>query len=162
MDNGRISFALVEGYYPKEFYDHKKYITEDYVAVCASSHTFECSTPHHLKDLLAERLLVREEGSGTRNILERNLSPKGLSIPDFYPLYAGGKYAYDHELLKKDCGISFLYKIAVKEELANHTLKEIKLRDFSMKHDFDFIWTKGSIYAEEYEFICDELALFTE
>ena len=31
-----------------------------------------------------------------------------------------------------------------------------------MKHDFDFIWTKGSIYAEEYEFICDELTLFTE
>ena len=56
----------------------------------------------------------------------------------------------------------FLYKIAVKEELAKHTLKEIKLRDFSMKHDFDFIWTKGSIYAEEYEFICDELTLFTE
>lgn len=162
LDNGQISFALVEGYYPKEFYDHKKYITEDYIAVCASSHTFQCGTPHHLKDLLAERLLVREEGSGTRNILERNLSPKGLSISDFIHYTQVENMHTIIELLKKDCGISFLYKIAVKEELAKHTLKEIKLRDFSMKHDFDFIWTKGSIYAEEYEFICDELTLFTE
>lgn len=114
LDNGRISFALVEGYYPKEFYDHKKYITEDYVAVCASSHTFECSTPHHLKDLLAERLLVREEGSGTRNILERNLSPKGLSIPDFIHYTQVENMHTIIELLKKDCGISFLYKNTIK------------------------------------------------
>lgn len=112
--------------------------------------------------ILQERLLVREEGSGTRNILERNLSPKGLSISDFIHYTQVENMHTIIELLKKDCGISFLYKIAVKEELAKHTLKEIKLRDFSMKHDFDFIWTKGSIYAEEYEFICDELTLFTE
>ena len=161
LDDGDISFALVEGYYPKELYDHKKYITEDYIAVCASSHTFQCGTPHHLKDLLAERLLVREEGSGTRNILERNLAPKGLTIPDFTHYAQVENMHTIIELLKKDCGISFLYKIAVKEELEKHILKEIKLCDFSMKHDFDFIWTKGSIYAEEYAFICDELMLFS-
>ena len=52
---------------------------------------------------------------------------------------------------------SFLYKIAVKEELQNGRLREIKLRDFSMQHDLDFIWEKGSIYAGQYRRICEEL-----
>ena len=63
-------------------------------------------------------------------------------------------------LLKKDCGISFVYKIAVAEELEQGILKEICLDDFKMKHDFDFIWEKGSIYSEKYAAICDELIAF--
>ena len=43
-------------------------------------------------------------------------------------------------LLKKDCGISFLYKIAVENELHSGVLKEISLDDFRMQHDFDIIW----------------------
>ncbi len=40
-------------------------------------------------------------------------------------------------LLKRDCGISFMYKIAVADELKNGTLKEIRLSDFKMQHAFD-------------------------
>ncbi|MDD7348929.1 MAG: LysR family transcriptional regulator [Clostridiales bacterium] len=157
LDDGKIRFALVEGYYPKDEYDHRKYITEDYIAVCAASHQFQCGNPTQLRDLLPERLLIRENGSGTRNILERNLSLKDMKISDFIHYTQVENMHTIIELLKKDCGISFLYKIAVKDELARHSLREIKLNDFSMKHDFDFIWAKGSIYAKEYETICDEL-----
>lgn len=44
-DNGQISMAIVEGNYPKENYAHKKYSTEDYIAVCAVSHNFIIDTP---------------------------------------------------------------------------------------------------------------------
>ena len=53
-------------------------------------------------------------------------------------------------LLKKDCGISFLYKIAVEKELKSKELKEITLDDFKLQHDFDIIWQKESIYANKY------------
>ena len=45
--------------------------------------------------------------------------------------------------LKKDCGISFMYKVAVEEELEKGILKEIQLSDFKMQHDFDFYLGKG-------------------
>ena len=60
-------------------------------------------------------------------------------------------------LLKRDCGISFLYKIAIEDELREGILEEIQLSDFKMQHDFDFIWEKGSIYTDKYVTICDEL-----
>lgn len=59
-------------------------------------------------------------------------------------------------LLKKDCGISFLYKIAVEKELKSKELKEITLNDFKLQHDFDIIWEKESIYANKYLSISEE------
>ena len=156
LDHGQISMAIVEGNYPKENYSHKKYSTEDYIAVCAASHHFFTDHPHTVNDLLYERLLVREKGSGTRNILEQSLIARGLHISDFIHYTQIENMHTIIDLLKKDCGISFLYKIAVENELQSGILREISLDDFKMQHDFDIIWEKHSIYTDKYLSICEE------
>ena len=156
LDHGQISMAIVEGNYPKENYSHKKYSTEDYIAVCAASHHFFTDHPHTVNNLLYERLLVREKGSGTRNILEQSLIAHGLHISDFIHYTQVENMHTIIDLLKKDCGISFLYKIAVENELQSGILREISLDDFKMQHDFDIIWEKHSIYTDKYLSICEE------
>lgn len=156
LDHGQISMAIVEGNYPKENYSHKKYSTEDYIAVCAASHHFFTDHPHTVNDLLYERLLVREQGSGTRNILEQSLIARGLHISDFIHYTQVENMHTIIDLLKKDCGISFLYKIAVENELQSGRLREISLDDFKMQHDFNIIWEKHSIYTDKYLSICEE------
>ena len=156
LDNGQINLAIVEGNYPKENYTRKKYSTEDYIAVCAASHNFLVESPHTLNDLVQERLLLREEGSGTRNILEQSLIARGLRISDFTHYAEIENMHTIISLLKKDCGISFLYKIAVEAELHSGVIKEIPLDDFRMQHDFDIIWEKQSIFTEKYISFCEE------
>ena len=156
LDHGQISMAIVEGNYPKENYSHKKYSTEDYIAVCAASHHFFTDHPHTVNNLLYERLLVREKGSGTRNILEQSLIAHGLHISDFIHYTQVENMHTIIDLLKKDCGISFLYKIAVENELQSGILREISLDDFKMQHDFNIIWEKHSIYTDKYLSICEE------
>ena len=156
LDDGQISMAIVEGNYPKEKYTHKKYSTENYIAVCAASHHFFTDHPHTVNDLLYERLLVREKGSGTRNILEQSLIARGLHISDFIHYTQVENMHTIIDLLKKDCGISFLYKIAVENELQSRILREISLDDFKMQHDFNIIWEKHSIYTDKYLSICEE------
>lgn len=156
LDNGQISAAIVEGNYPKENYSHKKYSTEDYIAVCAASHKFMIDHPRTIYDLVCERLLLREEGSGTRDILEQSLIARGLQISDFIHYTEVENMHTIIGLLKKDCGISFLYKIAVENELKSGILKEIPLDDFKMQHDFDIIWEKHSIYTDKYLSVCKE------
>ena len=149
--------AIVEGNYPKEKYTHKKYSTENYIAVCAASHNFITGSPHTINDLVCERLLVREEGSGTRNILEQSLIARGIHISDFIHYTEVENMHTIISLLIKDCGITFLYQIAVENELESGILKEISLDDFKMQHDFDIIWEKHSIYTDKYLSICEEL-----
>ena len=54
-------------------------------------------------------------------------------------------------LAKAGCGITFLYETAVREELAQGTLRAIPLADFDVRHDFSFLWRKGSQFAEQYK-----------
>ncbi len=157
LEDGKIHLALVEGYYPGDQYESLNYSTEDYIAVCAAGHVFRNGPPTCLKDLLQERLLIREKGSGTREIMERSLSARGIRLSDFSHFIEVENMHTITALLKEDCGISFLYKIAAKEEIQNGSLREIKLRDFSMQHDLDFIWEKESIYSDQYRKICEEL-----
>lgn len=156
---GNIQLALVEGNYPKDNYEHKKYSTEDYIGVCAANHQFSINMPRTFSELLSERLLIREPGSGTRDILDRNLALHGMHVQDFRRYTEVGNMHTIIGLLLQDCGITFLYKIAVEGELAAGQLQEIPLNGFSMQHDFDFIWEKGSIYTEKYKNICQELSL---
>ena len=157
LDAGEIDMAIIEGNYPKEHYAHKKYSTEDYIAVCAANHQFVSGTPSTVSELIKERLIVRKAGSGTRNILEENLLARGLRISNFTHYIEVENMHTIISFLKKDCGISFMYKVAVLEELNQNILKEIQLDDFKMKHDFDFVWGKNSIYTEKYLALCAEL-----
>ena len=55
------------------------------------------------------------------------------------------------ELTKAGCGITFLYEVAVREELEKGEMQKICLKDFQIFHDFTFLWRRGSIYADRFK-----------
>lgn len=153
---GTIDFAIVEGYFSGDHYETRIYKAEEYIAVASAHHTF--SKPvHNLRDLTSERLLIREHGSGTRAILTKTLALKNMSVKDFRHLVEIENIHTIVTLLKEDCGISFLYKAAVEQELKKGTLVQIPLSDFMVMHDFTFLWNKDSVFSQEYESIFHEL-----
>lgn len=156
LTSGEIQFAMVEGYYSQELYDSLVYRTEPFIPVCAAGHFFP-KEPERLRDLLGEHLLVREPGSGTRDILEKNLELRNIHMDDFRNITEIGSMHVMLQLLEKDTGITFLYKTAVEKGIRDGMVRELHLRDFQMEHDFAFIWNKGSIYGKEYGKICREL-----
>lgn len=149
LDEGIIDFAIVEGHIKAKNYDTKKLKSEDYIGVCAKKHKFNKNIDS-ISDLLGERLIIREEGSGTLAMFTNMLSMQNISISDFDNVIQINNMHMVVELLKNDCGISFLYKSAVQKELEEGKLVEIKLKDFKIKHDLTFIWNKGSAFSEEY------------
>lgn len=153
---GEIDFALVEGYVSLEDFDTLVDRVEPYLPVCAKDHVFQ-KPVSSLRDLLGERLLIREEGSGTREILEKYLSAFNLSLSDF-PHYAQVENMHSIVgLLLQDCGITFLYQAAVQDLLEQGKVKVIPISDFQMHHEFTFIWSKNSCFAQEYQNICHQL-----
>lgn len=149
LDDGRIDFALVEGFFKKSEYDYQKYSEENYIAVCSPDYQFR-RNPDRIENLFQERLLLREEGSGTREVLERYLDSQNLSLSDFERSMEAGSLHTIKELTKSGCGITFLYEVAVREELKSGALIKIPLKDFQVTHEFTFIWRRGSIYADRY------------
>ena len=78
LDNGEIHFALIEGYFPSHKYEQLLYYTDSFICVCAKNHTFSKKV-NHIEDLLNERILIRETGSGTRDLLDSYL--KHITYP---------------------------------------------------------------------------------
>ncbi len=156
IDTGELDFAIVEGYFHKAEYDYKIYSRERYIAICSPSFVFK-HRPDTVSDLFAEPLILREKGSGTREIFERYLHERNHSPSDFQHIIEIGSISAIKQLVASDCGISFLYEAAVKQELDRGTLCQIPLLDFDVYNDFTFVWRKNSIYHKRYLEIFHEL-----
>ncbi len=150
---GELDFALVEGNFAKDRFDYMTYSQEKYIPICKTGYSFG-KKPEYLTDLLTERIIIREKGSGTREILEKYLESRNLVFQDFrHCIEIGGMNAIK-EMVASGYGISFLYEAAVTKELKDGMLEEIKLKDFQVTHNFSLVWNKGSIFEKNYQEVC--------
>lgn len=156
IDAGELDFAVIEGYFRKTEYDYQVYSQERYIAVCGSAFTFR-QTPRTVSDLFGEHIILRERGSGTREILERYMEERNCSVLDFRQITEIGSMSAIKSLVAAGCGISFLYEAAVRSELADGTLRRIPLTDFEIHNNFTLVWRKNSIFDDRYLRIFDEL-----
>lgn len=159
LDLGEIDFAIVEGYVHKQEYEARLYCSERYLAVCAAGYSMASGEPQCLADLLAETLLIREHGSGNREIIKRSLEQHNLALEDFRSVLEIGDMQVLKAMLLQGCGVSFLYEAAVREELCSGTLREIPLADVQESHDITFLWRKGSMFSEHYQELYELLCL---
>jgi len=155
LEYGEIDFALVEGYFIKSKYDYVIYSKEKYICVAGKNYKLK-KQPYKLEDLLQETLIIREKGSGTRDIFEKNLERQNLTLNDFSKVIEIGNINAIKQLVKNNNGITSLYEIAVKDELENGTLKKIEVDDLQKNHDFYFIWRKNSAFENLYRKRVDE------
>jgi DNA-binding transcriptional LysR family regulator len=156
LDEGAIDCALIEGFFDRNCYGWQIFSHESFVCVCASVHSFSIE-PRKLTDLLGECLIIREEGSGTRAILEHLLESKNLGLGDFAHKCTVNSLNIIKQFVIADCGISFLYRSAVSKALAAESMREIMLLDADYSHDLTFVWRKESSYAEDYQNFIEEL-----
>ncbi len=108
-----------------------------------------------VRDLLGERLILREAGSGTREILERHLAARDLAVTDFAGIVEIERIPAIKACVSGGAGITFLYRVAVEEELARGKLADFTPEDFAIGHDFCLIWQRGSQYAPRYRSLSD-------
>ena len=149
LDTGELDFAIVEGYFDSRVYDSIVYCTKRFIPVCAPGYGF-AKPVRRMEDLVEARLLVREPGSGTRNVLERALEEQNMGIQSFGSVAELGSLDLIKSLVMSGAGISFFYEPVVEAELKSGKLREIALEDAEISHDFCVIWRRGSVFEPYY------------
>lgn len=150
LDLGKIDFALVEGFFEKTEYESFLLAKENFIGICSKKSKF-FNSKIHFNEILGERILLRELGSGTRDIFEKILYDNNLSINDFSKKYEIENVKVIKKLVESNKGISFLYEKAVEKELKEGRLKIINLESFKEEREFNFVFLKNSLYSEEYK-----------
>lgn len=151
LERGDIDFALVEGSFNRSHFEYEVVSRERYVAVGST----QTARVHSIRDLLAQHLILREPGSGTREILEKHLAACDLTTSDFAGIVELESIPTIKACVRAGAGITFMYRVAAERELAEGELADITPRDFEIEHDFCLIWQRGSQYAPRYRALCD-------
>ena len=69
-----------------------------------------------MDELFSERLILREPGSGTRKILERELMQCGFTVEAFRANICISSFKLIRDLVRAGQGVSFLYEAVVKDD----------------------------------------------
>ena len=150
LEEGRLDFALVEGFFDRERYAVRLYRSESFFGVCAPEHPLAGRTVP-LAEVLGERLLVREAGSGTRAIFEAALRQNHCTLRSFSSVVEISDFSTIKALVVENLGVSFLYAPVVERELAAGKLARFDLAGQALSGAFHFVWLRDNLFAGEWE-----------
>lgn len=150
LKNGGIEFALVEGHFNKSDYETYLISKEDFVIVLSPDNPLSKKNNLKINDLFTQNLIIREKGSGSREIFELWLYEHGYSYNDFSHFIELGNINLIKDIVKNNLGISLMYKKAIENELDSNELTFIEIDKLNLSHEFNFIFLKNSIFSNDY------------
>ncbi|SHH32095.1 DNA-binding transcriptional regulator, LysR family [Anaerosphaera aminiphila DSM 21120] len=149
LNLGQLDFIVVEGFFNKADYHSKTLSTEKFIPICSVNSPLAEGTKS-LEEITKERLILRESGSGTRNILENILKKYNYTVDNFQNTIEIENMNAIKKLVADNLGISFLYEVVVKREIEEGIIKKINISDFNIVREFNFVFLKDSFFKEEY------------
>ncbi|WP_334333610.1 MULTISPECIES: LysR family transcriptional regulator [unclassified Companilactobacillus] len=148
--DGKVDFGLIEGNFDKDEFD--SFFLQKEQFICASHENIELNS---IEDLFNQTLLIRENGSGSRNIFENWLATQNYKISDFSNVMEIASPNTIIELLKQNPGITFIYQSLVQKELASGQLKKLDFPGFKIEHPINLVFLKNSYFKETYQTLTD-------
>ncbi len=140
IQNGNLDFAMIEGDFDKSAFGYKKMKSESFVGICCKNHKFAGKNVS-LSDVFSEHILVREEGSGTRAILECQLSFQSETLKSFAKVNCISSFRVMREIIAESHAITFGYASVIAND---SRLKSFTVNEFFPYHDLYYVFKEDS------------------
>lgn len=131
-----LDFAVVEGFVTEENLVSEPFYDDELIPVCAPDYPLTRLPEVTMADLAADRLILPEPGTGTRDLLESVAAASGCRL---VPIWSGLNYPAMMELARDGIGVTVLSIHRVRADLENGSLVVLKnhlnlTRRFSIVH----------------------------
>ena len=137
---GLIDVAMTEGDAGEAEFLVEPFMTDELIAIAAPGHPLAGKKPVKAETLCREPFVVREAGSGTRAVVERALSARGLAVS---PVMAVGSTIVIKRAVAAGVGIAFVSRLACELELRSGTLAEIAIADLKITRPLHRLRVRG-------------------
>ena len=155
LDEFKLDFLIVEGYFDKNKYDCRLFKNEEMVGICSKNHPF-ADREIDIRDIFSENIILREEGSGTRKVFEYFLKEQNYTYKSFTKNTIISSLSLTERLIEKNLGISFMFNSIPN---INNKISVFKLREKPILHEFNFVFLKGSKAVDIVEKIATAIKL---
>ncbi|MCM3627950.1 LysR family transcriptional regulator [Paenibacillus glycanilyticus] len=133
---GQLDIGIVEGELEHERLHAESFAKDRMYVVAASSHSLGRVHDTNAASLQQETWIVREEGSGTREVTERMFMEQGVN-PENRMVF--GSTQIIKESVEAGLGISLLSHWAVRKEIALGTISKLTVGGRAVERDFTLL-----------------------
>ncbi|MBP4142718.1 LysR family transcriptional regulator [Flavobacterium sp. P4023] len=138
-----IEIGIVEGQSKNKSIKYTQFLKDELVLVCKSSHSLVKKDELIQEDLKKMNFLIREQGSGTLEVIEYALKTIQLKFSDLnVEMQLGSTESIKSYLLNSDC-VAFLSIHAIEKELKNNELTILDVKNLSIERYFYIITLQG-------------------
>lgn len=123
---------------------YESYLNEEVVAVVNTVHAQQFSETMVLQEIMKFPWLIRSTGSGTRDILLKELSKRHISIHDLAIRMEFESAESLKNFLLSDNSIGFLPAHAVQNEVERGQLQIVHIRDLQLLRQYSFVYRKDT------------------
>lgn len=156
VKSGFIDFGLVAGECIGGKLKRETIMSDDLILIVSRDHPWAKKKVVSILDVLKEPFILREEGSGTRQIIEEYFAMNGISIHDMHIAMVLGSTASIKEAVEAGIGVSIVSKWAVQRELADGRLKLVTFREGTIQRDLSLILPARKHFTH----VMDEFLIF--
>jgi len=152
LNENTLDFAIIEGRFDKNRYQFRLFRNEPFIGIRART----AESPEngkrefHIEYLLKETIIVREKGSGTRELFERDLESMGYSLSSFARIIELSSFRLIKKAVREGLGISFMYRSVIGDDDA---FEAFSVPGIQSQHEFNVVSLKNTpaqAYAEKF------------
>ncbi|MEY4578769.1 MAG: hypothetical protein RL701_3472 [Pseudomonadota bacterium] len=140
----RLDVGLIEGFVASDMLEVQTLAADDMIAIAAPTHAALHAAPLRARDLHTLPILMREHGSGSRDVVEAALRDRGIVLE---PVMSLGSTEAIKNAVRHGLGIAFVSRLSVEQELQSRRLVELPLADLSIRRDLYLVSLKGKRHS---------------
>jgi len=140
---GEIDLGIVEGKSKNKDILYDRFISDEVVAVVNAESELASLGEISLKDLMDIPIVLRERGSGTREVIEYELKKKKIKLSALnVVMYLGSTETLKSFISSSSC-LGFLPVVSITKELNRGLYKTVNIKGLKIFRYFDFINPMG-------------------
>lgn len=147
LNAASIDVGLVEGDVKKQKLTIERLIPDEMVLIMSPLHHWAKKSQVSVLDIPKEPFIFREEGSGTRQMIEKHLSKNGISPPNMRVAFVMGSTEAIKGAVEEGLGISIASRWAVKKEIRYGSLRATTFKEQKILRDFSLLYRKPGSYS---------------
>lgn len=156
LNAGKIDIALVEGDIKKQKLAVEKLISDEMVLIMSPLHPLAKRSTVSILEVAKEPFVIREEGSGTRQMIEKFLIRHGIQPQNLKIEFIMGSMESIKGAVEEGLGVTIISKWAVRKESKQRRLKTAKFKEEKFVRDFSILYRK----SKDLSFILDKFLGF--
>ncbi|PWJ95524.1 DNA-binding transcriptional LysR family regulator [Oceanotoga teriensis] len=140
-----LDFGLTEGPIHNQDIIYKPFMEDKLIAICGKNNPLKKEKDINIEILSKQPLILREVGSGTRELFEIKMKEKNLPLNIVWE--CNNSEAIKNAVIS-DIGISVISEKAVMKELSEKSLFKINIKNINLNRKFNIIYHKNKYISE--------------